>query len=104
MGRNAGERRSVWRFHSRNAVPAIHKVVDLALCCSRHKIAVKCTKMQEFACNFEKFLGVTTPEPPQRAPPPGPTPSTAKGRTLGLRPSRTVPVAKMSYLHPCITQ
>jgi hypothetical protein len=61
MGRNAGECRSAWRFHGRNAVPAIYKVMDLALCCSRHKIAVKCTKMQEFACNFEKFLGVATP-------------------------------------------
>jgi hypothetical protein len=51
--------------------------------------------MQEFAIS-KNYSGVATAEPPQREgrPPPEPTPSTAEGRTLGLRPSRTVPVAK----------
>jgi hypothetical protein len=45
----------------------------------RHIYFIKCTKMQEFACNFEKFLGGRNPRTPAagRATPPGPTPSTA---------------------------
>jgi len=42
----------------------LHKVVNLTLCCSRHKIALKCTKIQEFACNFEKCLGGRDPGTP----------------------------------------
>jgi len=35
----------------------LHKVEELTLYWSRHNIALKCTKIQEFACNFEKFVG-----------------------------------------------
>jgi len=41
--------------------------LTLALCCSRHKIATKCTKIQECPCNLKKCIGHL--EPPQRETP-----------------------------------
>jgi len=62
--------------------------MDLWLCCSWHKIALKYTKIQEFACIFSKFLKGPEPRSGRGRPPPGPIPSMAFDRTLGLRRSR----------------
>jgi len=40
----------------------LHKLMDLALCCSRHKIATKCSKIQKFPCNLKQNIsGSPTP-------------------------------------------